>query len=103
MSLNKINQLDGTKFCTEMEIQHRKLINAKFWQYANHVSNAHEQHKMVWEGRQQPNFDGIFCKCMVLVILYLNQTGTMICLLFVMQISLSIIHNMLDLHDKEER
>ena len=45
--LKQLNRLDRTKFCTEMEIQHRKLINAKFWQYAHHVSNAHAQHKMV--------------------------------------------------------
>ena len=51
LSLNKINRLDRTKFCTDMEIQHGKLINAKFWQYADHVSNAHAQHKMVWGGQ----------------------------------------------------
>ena len=28
-----------------MEIQHRKLINAKFFQYLHQVSNAHAQHK----------------------------------------------------------
>ena len=50
LSLNKINRLNRTKFGVEMEIQHGKLINAKFWQYAHHVSNAHAQHKMVWEG-----------------------------------------------------
>ena len=35
----------------EMEIQHKKLTDAKFWQYAHHVSNAHAQHKMVLEGK----------------------------------------------------
>ena len=50
LSLNKINWLDRTRFGMEIEIQHRKLINVKFWQYAYHVSKAHAQHKMVWEG-----------------------------------------------------
>ena len=50
LSVNKINRLDWTKFGIEMEMQHRKLINAKFWQYAHHISNAHAQHKMVWDG-----------------------------------------------------
>ena len=50
LSLNKIIRLDRTKLCIEMESLHRKLTNAKFWQYDHHVSNAHEQHKMVWEG-----------------------------------------------------
>ena len=34
-----------------MHIQHRKLTNAKFWQYAHCVSNAHAQHVMVQEGK----------------------------------------------------
>ena len=50
MSLNKINILNRTKFGIEMEIQQGKLTDAKFWQYAHHVSNVHAQHKIVWEG-----------------------------------------------------
>ena len=42
MSQSKINRLNKTNFGAEMHIQHRKLIRAKFRQYANPVSIARE-------------------------------------------------------------
>ena len=53
------NLAQRRKFGTEMAIQHRKLIDAKFCQYACHVSNEQVQHKMVWESKIAIEFDGI--------------------------------------------
>ena len=90
-----------------MEIQHRKLINAKFLHYAHHVSNAHcATQNGLGKLDSNPTLKRFFCQCMVPVILYLNQTGTMnylICLLCKLTFLLLYYHNMSDLHDKEER
>ena len=32
-----------------MHIQHTKVTDAKFWQYANQISNAHAQYKLFLE------------------------------------------------------
>ena len=43
-----------------MHIQHTKVTDAKFWQYANQISNAHAQYKLFLEESQQSNFDRVF-------------------------------------------
>ena len=44
-----MSHLNGTNFGKKMEIQHGKLVNAKFLQYANKSINGHGQHKMLRE------------------------------------------------------
>ena len=47
--LNKIDRLIGANFGTKMHIQHTKVTDAKLWQYANQISNAHVQYKLFLE------------------------------------------------------
>ena len=39
----------GANFGTKIHIQHTKVTDAKFWQYANQISNAHAQYKLFLE------------------------------------------------------